>query len=81
MRCSIARQTNIERNVPEIGTLMAAVFVMLACAGTAYADTLAAAGRLNSDANYVQVVSDWDALMEQWRSRSADGLRLTDIEG
>jgi len=60
---------------------MASILIALACAGTALAQDSALTGPPNIDGHHVQVVTGWDAMLEQWRLRSAEGLRLTDIEG
>ena len=75
-----SRQSRIDHGVPEIGSLMASFLVMCISSGTAYAAESDATGRLSIDSQVVQVVNDWDALLEQWQSRSVDGMRLTDIE-
>lgn len=80
MQCDYSKHTQIDQQFRKFGPLMASVFVMLACVGTANANEPAVAGRLNSDGYYVQVVNDWDALLEQQQLRSSDGLRLTDVE-
>ncbi|MGB5247483.1 MAG: hypothetical protein WBN34_13110 [Woeseia sp.] len=59
---------------------MASVFMTLAYAGTAYAESLAMKGQLDSEGYLVQIVNDWDGLLKLRKSRIAAGLRLTDIE-
>lgn len=73
-------QANADRVVRAGGPVAASVLAMLICAGAAHADTSPSAAQLSIDGQYVQVASDWDALVDQWRSRSAAGMRLTDVE-
>ena len=74
------RQTTIDHVVREIRPLVFSILVMCIFSVTAYADESNGKGRLSIDGQYVQVVNHWDVLLEQWRSRSAGGLRLTDVE-
>ena len=81
MKLSNPRNTNSDQTDRGIKPLMASVLVTLACAGTALAQDPAVNAPSGSDGHQVRVVTGWDAMLEQWRLRSAEGLRLTDIEG
>ena len=73
-------QLKINHIVRETTQLIASVLFMFMCNSTASAINLTEPEQLNIGAKHVQVLDDWDVALEVWRSRSTEGLRLTDIE-